>query len=168
MAALNSRVKTKLQWMFAALVVVFAFLQLTNPNRTNPPVTPGHDLFALHPPPPKVVALMHTACFDCHSQETRWPWYSRIAPASWLVARDVSQGRAKLNFSDWPVTDPDRAARKFGNISDVVDSAEMPPKKYTLIHRDAVLSADQRQAIVDWAEAQAKIVKAGAPGAPAQ
>jgi hypothetical protein len=158
--------KTKLKYTFIALLAGFGLLQLTNPDRTNPPVTPGHDLFALNPPPPQVAALMHAACFDCHSQETRWPWYSRIAPVSWLVASDVKHGRAKLNFSDWPVTDPARAARKFGSISDVVDAAEMPPKKYTLIHADADLSADQRKAIVAWAEAQVEIAKDHAAGAP--
>jgi len=146
--------KKKLKWIVLAVVAILALLQLANPDRTNPPVVPGHDLFSVQPPPPKVAALLRTACFDCHSQETRWPWYSRVAPMAWLVANDVKDGRAKLNFSDWPVTDPARAARKFGNISDVVDSAEMPPKKYTVIHGDADLSDDQRKAIVDWAEAQ--------------
>jgi hypothetical protein len=155
--------KTKIKWIAAAAVVGFGLLQFASPDRTNPPVTPGHDLFTLNPPPAKVAALVRTSCYDCHSQETEWPWYSRIAPVSWLVAGDVRRGRERLNFSDWPVTDPTRAARKFGNISDMVDSAEMPPAKYTLIHRHAVLSADQRQAIVDWAEAQAKILKDAAP-----
>ena len=146
--------KKKLKWIVLGVVAIFALLQLANPDRTNPPVVPGHDLFSVSPPPAKVATLLRTACFDCHSQETRWPWYSRVAPMAWLVANDVKDGRAKLNFSDWPVTDPAKAARKFGNISDVVDSAEMPPKKYTLIHGDAELSDDQRKAIVDWAEAQ--------------
>ena len=147
--------KKKLKWIVLAAVAILALLQLANPDRTNPPVVPGHDLFSVSPPPAKVATLLRTACFDCHSQETRWPWYSRVAPMAWLVANDVKDGRAKLNFSDWPVADPARAARKFGNISDVVDSAEMPPKKYTLIHGDAELSEDQRKAIVNWAEAQA-------------
>ncbi len=143
-------------------MVAFALLQFTNPDRTNPPVTPGSELFARNPPPPPVAALLRTSCFDCHSQETKWPWYSRVAPMSWLVASDVKTGRSKLNFSDWPFNDPTRASRKFGNISDVVDAAEMPPKKYTLIHREAVLSADQRKAIVDWAEAQVDLLKGNA------
>jgi hypothetical protein len=151
--------KKMLKWIFIVLVVAFGLLQLTNPDPTNPPVVAGHDLFAIHPPPAPVAALVRTSCYDCHSNETKWPWYSRVAPMSWLVANDVKNGRAKLNFSDWPVTDPDRAGRKFGNISDEVDSAEMPLKKYTMIHRDAVLSTSQRQAIVDWAEAQADLLK---------
>jgi hypothetical protein len=86
-----------------------------------------------------------------------------VAPVSWLVAGDVRAGRAKLNFSDWPVTDPARAGRKFGNISDVVDAGDMPPRKYTVIHRDAILTDAQRKVITDWAEAEAAKVKAEAP-----
>ena len=155
--------KKIIKWALLALVVLFGLLQFTNPDRTNPPIMPEHDLFTLNPPPPEVAALLRTSCFDCHSHATRWPWYSRVAPMSWLVAGDVRDGRAKLNFSDWPVNDPARAGRKFGNISDIVDAADMPPKKYTMIHRDAVLTDAQRKTIIDWAEAQAAKVKAGAP-----
>jgi hypothetical protein len=157
--------KKKLKWILIALVVVFGLLQLTNPDRTNPPVTPGNDLFAVSPPPAQVAALVRTSCFDCHSQETKWPWYSRVAPMSWTVAHDVEEGRERLNFSDWPVNDPARAARKFGNISDVVGSGEMPLKKYTMIHRDAILSDAQRKLIEDWADAQADRLNSGTPAA---
>jgi len=68
-----------LKWIFAALVVVFVLLQFTNPPRTNPPAAPGHDLMATNPPPTQIAVLLHSACYDCHSYETRWPWYSRIA-----------------------------------------------------------------------------------------
>ena len=81
-----------LKWIFAALVAVFVLLQFTSPPRTNPPVAPGHDLLATNPPPPEIAALLHNACYDCHSDETRWPWYSHIAPVSWLVADDVNTG----------------------------------------------------------------------------
>lgn len=157
-----------LKWILVAMAATFGLLQFTNPDRTNPPVTPGHDLFAVSPPPPEVAKLVRTSCFDCHSQETKWPWYSRMAPMSWTVAHDVKEGRERLNFSDWPVNDPARASRKFGNISDQVDSADMPLKKYTMIHRDAILSDAQRKLIVDWAEAQADRLNAETSGATNQ
>jgi hypothetical protein len=151
--------KKQLKWILIVLVVAFGLLQLANPDRTNPPVFAAHDLFTLNPPPPQVAALLRTSCFDCHSNETKWPWYSHIAPMAFLVANDVKNGRERLNFSDWPVTDAGRARRNFGNISDEVDGGGMPLKKYTMIHHDAVLSADQRKAIVDWAEAQTELLK---------
>lgn len=156
--------KKKLKWIAVGLVAAFGLLQLANPDRTNPPVNPARDLFHVSPPPPEVAAAVRTSCFDCHSQETKWPWYSRIAPMSFLVASDVKNGRARLNFSDWPVDSPEKASRKFGAISDEVDSGDMPLKKYTLIHRDAVLSDAQRKLIVDWAEAQAGLLNSATTG----
>src|SRR5450631_700027 len=123
--------KNKLKWILGALVIGFALLQLTNPARTNPPVV--NDLTATNAPPAEISALLRAACYDCHSSETKWPLYSRIAPSSWLVASDVNEGRTHLNFSDWP-QETGRAAKKFDRINEVLDYREMPPKKYTLLH----------------------------------
>ncbi|MGD0745731.1 MAG: heme-binding domain-containing protein, partial [Verrucomicrobiota bacterium] len=113
--------KKKLKWVFGALVAVFALLQLTNPARTNPPIVPGHDVSATNAPPPPIAALLHAACYDCHSYETKWPWYSRVAPVSWLIASDVNGGRKHMNFSDWPRDHPDWLVRRWENISEKLD-----------------------------------------------
>jgi hypothetical protein len=149
-----------LKWIFAALAVVFALLQFTNPPRTNPPVVPGHDLMATNPPPPQIAALLHSACYDCHSYETRWPWYSHVAPVSWLVADDVKDGRERLNFSDWPRALPERAAKRLERISEEVDYKDMPPAKYTLLHPEARLTTSQREQLIHWADQEAARLKA--------
>lgn len=154
--------KNKLKWIFAALVVVFVLLQFTNPPRTNPPVAPEHDLMATNPPPPQIAALLHNACYDCHSDETRWPWYSRVAPVSWLVADDVTHGRERMNFSDWPRALPERAAKRLEHISEEVDYKDMPPTKYTLLHPEARLTAGQREQLIRWADQEAARFKAAA------
>jgi len=147
--------------MVVALVVVFALLQLANPARTNPPILPGHSVSATtNAPPPQIAALLHAACYDCHSYETTWPWYSHIAPVSWLVANDVKRGRARLNFSDWPNEHPVWAARRWENVSEELDYKEMPPAKYTLMHPEARLTDAQRQELIRWADAEAKRLKA--------
>ena len=151
--------RSKLKVSAVVLLAGFGLLQFAYPDRTNPAVVSAHNLFAVNPPPAPVATLLRTSCFDCHSDETVWPWYSHIAPLSWLVADDVVKGRARLNFSDWPVGDAGRALRKFGGISDEVDGGDMPLKKYTLIHRNSILTPAQRQLIVDWAEAQAGLLK---------
>ena len=148
-----------LKWIFAALVVVFVLLQFTSPPRTNPPVAPGHDLMATNPPPPEIAALLHAACYDCHSDETRWPWYSHIAPVSWLVADDVTRGRERLNFSDWPRALPERAAKRLERISEEVDDKDMPPGKYILLHPEARLTAGQREQLMHWADPEAARLK---------
>jgi Haem-binding domain len=145
--------KRKLKWLFVALVAGFALLQLTNPPRINPPVI--HDLMASSAPPPQIATMLHAACYDCHSSETRWPWYSHIAPMSWLIASDVKEGREHLNLSDWPNDNPVRAAKRLENMSDKVGSGEMPLKKYTKIHTDARLTESQRKELTDWLDAEA-------------
>ncbi len=150
--------KKKLKWLCGAFVVAFALLQLTNPARTNPPVV--NDLMATSPPPAPVAAMLHAACYDCHSHETKWPWYSRIAPMSWLIADDVNEGRTNLDLSDWPAAMPDRAAKRLSGMSEKIGYLEMPPKKYTAIHADARLTESQRKALTDWLDAEAARLKA--------
>jgi hypothetical protein len=152
--------KKKLKWVFSALVVVFALLQLANPAHTNPPILPGHDVSATNAPPPRIAALLHAACYDCHSYETKWPWYSLVAPMSWLIASDVKGGREHVNFSDWPNDHPDWAARRWERVSEELDYKEMPPAKYTLMHPEARLTDDQRKELIQWADAEAERLKA--------
>jgi hypothetical protein len=150
--------KKKLKWIFGALAVAFGLLQFTNPPRTNPPVV--NDLMTPNAPPPKIAAMLHTACYDCHSYETRWPWYSHIAPMSWLIAQDVNEGRENLNLSDWPVNNPARAAKRLENMSEEIDYREMPPEKYTAIHADARLTDAECKEMTDWLDAEAARLKA--------
>lgn len=86
---------------------------------------------------PETLALAERACFDCHSNESEWPWYSNVAPISWLVQHDVDEGRERLNWSEWPGRyEADEAA-------ETVREGEMPPAVYTVIHPEARLSADE-------------------------
>ena len=149
--------KRKLKWIFAGGAVVFALMQLANAPRTNPPVV--HDWLATESPTPKIKTLLQAACYDCHSHETRWPWYSHIAPVSWLVASDVNEGRKHLNLSDWPTDQPARAAKLLDRMSEEIDYHEMPPKKYTAIHADARLSNGDRKELTDWLDAEVSRLK---------
>jgi heme-binding protein len=148
------------KWIFGALVVAFAGLQLTNPARTNPPVV--RDLMAANPPPPEIAAMLHAACYDCHSYGTKWPWYGRIAPVSWLIANDVNNGRHNLNLSDWPDNNPLRAAKRLEDMSEEIGYGDMPPEKYTLIHASARLTAGQRGQLTQWLDAEAARLKSAA------
>jgi len=150
--------KKKLKWIAAALAVVFLLLQFTNPPRTNPPVV--NDLMAANPPPPEIAAMLRAACYDCHSYETKWPWYSRVAPVSWLIASDVSNGRDNMDFSDWPTNDPERVAKRLESMSEEIGYGNMPPKKYTLVHAVARLTESRRKELEDWLNAEAARLKA--------
>ena len=122
----------------STFVIAFAvFIQLLpfGRNHANPPVTsePTWDS-------PKTRELAVRACFDCHSNETVWPWYSNIAPVSWLMQNDVIEGRRVLNFSDWNTT---RRVRG-GEIIEVSAEGEMPPASYMPLHPKAQLNSNER------------------------
>jgi hypothetical protein len=153
-------VKKNLKWIVAALVVLFALLQLANPAHTNPPVKT--DFLATLNPPPKMAGLFRAACYDCHSNQTRWPWYSHIMPMSRQIAQDVYEGRKHVNLSEWPTDKPDLAWKKMEDMSEEIDQGDMPLKKYTLIHADARLTAEQRSDLTGWLDDEVDKMKAQA------
>lgn len=98
---------------------------------------------------PAALAVARRACFDCHSNETIWPLYSRVAPVSWLVTYDVREGREELNFSRWDVLSPRKLANLGEEIAEVFEEGEMPPRIYTLMHPEAVLTEAEQQLLID-------------------
>lgn len=126
--------------VIAILLALVVLIQLVpyGRNHQNPPVVQE-----LAWPDTETRAIAQRACFDCHSNETLWPWYTNIAPASWLVQRDVEEGRSKLNFSEWG-----RGEQEVGEIGALVQSGEMPPAQYTLIHGNARLSAIDKEKLL--------------------
>ncbi len=131
---------------------LFVLLQVFQPDRTNPPVDPAQQIEQHHPASPAVAGLLRKACFDCHSNDTRWPWYSYVAPVSWLVSRDVSVGRKHLNFSEWGSYEARRQVGRLGAIAEEVGSGAMPLPIYISMHSEADLSAEERDSLVAWAE----------------
>jgi hypothetical protein len=139
------------RWAGAAFLAGFVLLQLTNPPRTNPPPLPGHDLLASNAPPPDIAAALKAACYNCHSCETRWPWYSRVAPVSWWVAGHVKDAREVMNFSDWPHDQPSRVRKRWDRIAEAVEAREMPLPSYLWMHPESRLNGPQRARLVAWA-----------------
>ncbi|MDR3672177.1 MAG: heme-binding domain-containing protein [Holophaga sp.] len=127
------------------LVLVGVVIQFIPVSRTNPPVE--GDI----PTPPEVKAILRASCYDCHSNETVWPWYSRVAPVSWLVSSDASEGRGRFNFSTWNRYDPQRQAALRARIIREVRGGDMPPWYYTIKHTGAKLDAGQRALLEAWA-----------------
>jgi hypothetical protein len=126
---------------------VLAVAQLVPVDRTNPPVDAEVEA------PPAVQSLLRRACYDCHSNRTVWPWYSHVAPVSWLVAHDVDEGREELNFSTWTYP-PGRKRKKLKEVVEQLNEGEMPLWYYLLLHPEARLSTDERDLIVAWAQAE--------------
>src|SRR5512146_2228492 len=93
--------KKAAQWVGIGLIVVLVGIQFIRPDRTNPPVEEKRTLGAQVFIPPHIDSLLHNSCMDCHSNETRWPWYSNVSPISWLVADDIHEARSHLNLSEF-------------------------------------------------------------------
>jgi hypothetical protein len=106
----------------------------------------------------EVASLLKVSCYNCHSNETEYPWYSYVAPSSWLVARDVRLARAELNFSEWAEMDMLDQLAVLDDITDEVKSGEMPMGIYTLIHPSAKLDERQRDLIITWSEEAMDII----------
>ena len=139
--------KRVLKWTAIVLAVAFVAIQFVPVDRDNPPL--GTTLVA----PPHIQAILKRSCFDCHSNETHWPWYAYVAPASWLVAEDVKDGRKHLNFSIWGDMSKAKRESKMTEIADETESGAMPLEKYVLLHSEAKLSTEDVAALKVWAEA---------------
>jgi len=128
------------------ITLVFFTIQFIQPLRTNPPVRSDIQT------PDNIKTILRRACYDCHSNETQWPWYSEIAPVAWLVADDVNKGRKHLNFSQWGGYDEFKQGKKLEEIVEEIESGEMPLGNYTLLHPSAKLTKADIRDIKIWAK----------------
>ena len=110
--------------------------------------------------PPLVQEVLRHACYDCHSNQTRWPWYSALAPFSWLIQHDVTSERQRLNFSEWTdyASDPETAAQKLREVAKSVTDGDMAPRYYQMLHPRGRLTNEERGRIARWAAEEARRV----------
>jgi cytochrome c551/c552 len=132
------------------LLLLGVAIQFFPVDRSNPPVQ--EDIAA----PPQVKAILKRACYDCHSNETIWPWYSHVAPVSWLLAWDVHEGREELNFSTWNRYSPKKRNKLIKEIWEEIQEGEMPPWFYLPLHPEADLSDQDHRALQEWAGSGSK------------
>lgn len=128
------------------LLVIWIGLSLVPVDRSNPPVT--MEVSAA----PEVMAVLERSCYDCHSNKTGWPWYSYIAPVSWLVAKDVREGREHVNFTEWDRYTPEQRAHHIEEAYEEAAEGHMPLPIYLRMHPDAALSQEDLLALRIWAE----------------
>jgi hypothetical protein len=134
--------------ILAGVLILLQFIPTTLPG--NSAVING-DLI-LNGNADEVADILKNACYDCHSNQVDFPWYAKVAPASWLVARDIREGKEQLNFSEWEDYSKRNKIGKLESIQEEVTSGAMPLKVYTLMHKEARLSAEQTEAIRAWTE----------------
>jgi hypothetical protein len=134
------------------LLAVLIVSQVFRIEKSNPPV---HADVSVKAP---VDSLLRKACYDCHSNETVWPWYSNVAPVSWLLASDVGEGRRELNFSEWENYGLERQLHQLKEIAEEMQDGDMPPWYYSIMHAESRLKQEQRDQIRNWSLSARKIL----------
>ncbi len=128
------------------LIVALVVIQFIPVSKTNPPVTGEINA------PESVMKVFKTSCYDCHSNEVVWPWYSRVAPVSWLVAYDVNEARDHFNFSEWSSDSAEDRQDNREEIWEEVEEGHMPLWYYVIMHPEAKLSAEDKEIIKKWSQ----------------
>lgn len=129
------QIMKKLKWTALIFLAVFGLIQIISVERTNPPVQKTLKM------PSDVEKIVKTSCFDCHSNETEWPWYSAVAPVSWLLVNHVNEGREHLNFSEWYAQSSRKREKLPDEIIEEIEEGEMPMPLYLPLHEGAEVTS---------------------------
>lgn len=131
----------------AVLLVIIQFFQI---DKTNPKVDVAQDFIQNTNPPTEIANLLTTACYDCHSHTTKYPWYTNVQPFAWWIKGHVDNGNKHLSFSTWNSYSAKKKAHKIEEMIEMVEGKEMPMLSYMIGHNEAWIDAEQRQALVTW------------------
>jgi hypothetical protein len=140
---------------FFALLIIIQFFR---PEKNDTVKNPQNDIVFSMQVPALVKQKIVNACYDCHSEKTKYPVYNRVAPVSWIMARHIREGKAKLNFSDWANYDKKHQIKLLGDICDELTAGEMPLKSYVLMHSSAVINPKEKDEICAWTDQAAEQV----------
>ena len=133
-----------------ALLAIFIILQFFQIDKTSPEYDNSQDFLAITNPPAEVSFIIKTACYDCHSYETKYPWYTSTQPVGWWIKDHIDEGRSELNFSEWGTYTFRRADHKLDESIELVEELEMPLPSYLRAHKEARLTDAQRETLTNW------------------
>lgn len=143
--------KKILKALLFVLVAALVIIQFIRPAKNAGEEIASNQITAIHPVPENVQQILKVSCNDCHSNTTHYPWYSKIQPVAWILDDHIVEGKRELNFSTFATYPAYRRYKKFKEIGEQVKDGEMPLVSYTIPHRDAVLNADQKLILENWA-----------------
>ena len=136
------------------LIAVLVIIQFFRIDKTNPVIIQENDFITITNPPENVSVILKTSCYDCHSNETKYPWYTNISPLSWWIKDHINEGREELNFSEWGTFKEKRKNHKLEECIELIDEDEMPLLSYLITHGDAKLTADDKGFLLEWFKEQ--------------
>lgn len=143
------------------LLAFFIIIQLVPSNLPENSEDLNNDLLLSEKVPENVKDILVTSCYDCHSNQTVYPWYSYVAPVSWLVSKDTREGREELNFSLWAELSKRKKIKALNNIAEEIEDKKMPLEIYTVIHKNSILSDNDIEAISDWTKSLSNEILGG-------
>lgn len=135
---------------FLVLLAILVVIQFFGIDKANPPINKAEEFMARTNPPADVAKIIKDACYDCHSHETKYPWYASVAPVSWWMGHHIEEARGHLNFSIWAAYDAEKKAHKAEECAEEVEKGLMPLKPYAKMHAEARLSDKQRERLITW------------------
>ena len=137
------------KWLFV-LLIGFAIIQFIQPAHNKSENVLPTDVTKVYPVPSNVLTILKTACYDCHSNNTRYPWYSSVQPGGWWLANHIASGKEELNFNEIGTYSIRRQINKLRSIENSIKDGTMPLSSYALLHKDARLTTQQKELIVAW------------------
>jgi len=155
--------KKVLKVFLVLIIIILISIQFVRPAKNAGEEIAQNQITASYQVPEDVQQVLKVSCYDCHSNTTQYPWYSKIQPVAWMLDDHIVEGKKELNFSTFSTYPTYRKYKKFKEISSEVKEDEMPLFSYTIIHRDAVLNADQKLLLENWANNAMKEMEAQYP-----
>ena len=128
-----------------SLLAILLIMQLFRIDKTNPAPNSQADFISIAQPPEEIARLIKTGCYDCHSNESVYPWYSNIAPFSWIIKSHIDDARKDVNFSEWGNYQPGKRGHKLDECKEMIEKGEMPLAGYELLHPRAKFSSEERE-----------------------
>jgi hypothetical protein len=145
------------------LLIVFVLIQFIRPKRNVSAQTSSNDITLMYHVPGDVKTILNKACNDCHSNNTKYPWYAEIQPVAWWLSSHIEDGKHELNFNEFASYRPRKQYRRMEQTAELVKEGEMPLKSYTLLHADAKLTENEKQTLYAWTDAVMDTMKARYP-----
>lgn len=140
--------------LFFTLTIILIIIQFFKIDKTIKPVNQQTDFLITTQTNTEVAAILKTSCYDCHSNQPTYPWYTNFAPVSWWIKNHINEGSKHLNFSEWGNYSLKRKDHKLEECVEMIEEGEMPMNSYTWIHKEAKLTDAQRQLLIEWFKAE--------------
>ncbi|MBS1772384.1 MAG: heme-binding domain-containing protein [Bacteroidetes bacterium] len=139
--------------IFIGLIILFVVLQFIRPSRNISDAAAVNDISTAYNVPADVHETLKKACYDCHSNNTRYPWYTNIQPVGLWMQNHINEGKEEINFSEFATYKKKKQAHKMEEVVKMIEKNEMPLSSYTWIHKDAILTDAEKTAVINWAKA---------------